>query len=63
MKNGKRPTSKQRAVIKANGLNVENWLVVKDTSTEMVLVHRHSSSTTRTIHKEVKKDEIHIQGI
>lgn len=52
MKHGKKPSVAQRKVIKSNGLNYENWLVVKDTSTEMVLVHRHSDSTTRTIHKE-----------
>ncbi len=55
MKNGKRPTARQRAIIKGSGLNVENWLVVKDTPEKMVLVHRHSDTTTRTIYKEVKE--------
>ena len=52
MKHGKRPTREQRKFISAHGLNAENWLVVKDTPDEMLLVHRHSDSTTRTIHKE-----------
>lgn len=53
MKNGKNPTARQRAAIKASGLNVGNWLVVKDTPEKMVLVHRHSEKTTRTIYKDV----------
>ena len=51
MKNGKNPTVRQRKLIKSSGLNVENWLVVKDTPESLVLVHRHSLSTTRTIYK------------
>ena len=54
MKHGKKPTVKQCRFIKEHGLNAENWLVVKDTTTEMVLLHRHSDSTTKTIHKEKK---------
>lgn len=52
MKHGKKPTVAQRKFIKVNGLNSENWLVVKDTPTEMILVHRLSDRTMRTIHKE-----------
>ena len=52
IKNGKRPTKKQAIFIKAHGLIPENWLVVKDTPEIMLLVHRHSDRTTRTIHKE-----------
>lgn len=52
MKHGKKPTVAQRKLIKANGMNAENWLVVKDTPEEMVLVHRYSDKTTRTLHKE-----------
>lgn len=55
MKNGKKPTARQRKMINSSGLNVENWLVVKDTPEKMVLVHRHSDSTTRTIYKEVNE--------
>ena len=52
MKHGKRPTVKQCQFIKRNGLNPENWFVAKDTPKFMLLVHRHSDSTTRTILKE-----------
>lgn len=51
MKHGKRPTVAQLKFIKANGLNPENWLVVKDTPEMMLLVHRYSDSTTRQIVK------------
>lgn len=46
MKHGKRPTRLQRQFIKSKGLIAENWLVVKDTPEKMVLVHRHSDTTT-----------------
>ena len=51
MKHGKKPTVAQRKYITSKGLNAENWLVVKDTPEQMMLVHRHSDKTTRTIHK------------
>lgn len=53
MKHGKKPTVAQCNLMKQWGLVPANWLVVKDTPTEMVLVHRHSDKTTRTIHKGV----------
>ena len=55
MKNGKKPTYEQRKLIQHWGLNPMDWLVVKDTSTEVVLVHRHLEQTTKTIFKEVMK--------
>ena len=50
MKHGKNPTVKQKKILKDYGLNYENWLIVKDNSFEMVIVHRHTD-TTRTIKK------------
>lgn len=50
MKNGKRPTVKQKKLMTQWHLNYDNWLVVKDTSTEMVIVHR-DTGRTRTIVK------------
>lgn len=52
MKNPKKPTYSQRKLIQEAGLDSHDWLVVKDTSTQMVLVHRHSEKTTKTIQKE-----------
>ncbi|WP_445670216.1 DUF6906 family protein [Paenibacillus sp. PL2-23] len=40
MKNGKRPTRRQLAQIKAAGLNADNWLVAKSLPTQLHLVHR-----------------------
>ena len=51
MKNGKRPTKKQCELMQQWKLNAEDWLVVKDTADEMVIVHRLSDKTTRTIPK------------
>ena len=51
MKHGCKPTKKQSIFIKEHGLNPRNWLVVKDSPAEMVLVHRYSDKQTRTIHK------------
>lgn len=56
MKHGKRPTRLQKIAIKAAGLNPENWLVVKNCGDGLEVVHRHSGKT-RTITKEVVKDE------
>lgn len=53
MKHGKKPTARQRELIRSSRLNPENWLVVKDTPREMVLVHRHFDAKIRTIKKEV----------
>lgn len=41
MKNGKKPTVKQCNIISENGLNPKEWLVVKHTSTEIVLIRRN----------------------
>ena len=47
MKNGKRPTVKQKIRINGAGLRWENWLVVKDRPEEMLIVHRHSGQERR----------------
>lgn len=52
MKHGKKPTREQRKLMQKWKLDSEMWLVVKDTPTEMILVHRHSDSTIRNIPKE-----------
>ena len=53
MKNGKKPTREQRKLIEQWGLDARDWLITKDTSTEMVLVHRNSDKTVKVIHKEI----------
>lgn len=51
MKQGKKPTYEQRKVIQSFGLDAHDWLVSKDTTTEMVLVHRHLEGKIRIIPK------------
>ena len=50
MKQGKKPTYEQRKLLAAYGLNTYDWLVSKDTSGKMVLVHRYTDQI-RTIPK------------
>lgn len=47
-----KPTVAQRKLMEKWKLNPANWMVERDTPTEMVLVHRFSDKTTRIIHKE-----------
>lgn len=54
MKHGKKPTVRQKKLMTTWHLNWENWLVVKDTSTEMEIVHR-ATGRTRTIRKVEKE--------
>ena len=51
MKNGKRPTVRQKKLMMWWRLNPDDWLVVKDTPDAMTLVHRLSDKTTRVIPK------------
>lgn len=48
---GKNPTREQRKLMDRWKLDTRKWLVVKDTPEEMVLIHRDSDKTTRTIPK------------
>lgn len=52
MKAGKNPTVAQSKFIRKHGYDPALWFVVKDTPEEMMLVHRYSDKTTRTIKKE-----------
>ena len=54
MKNGKKPTYEQRKLLQRWKLDSHDWLVIKDTSTELVLVNRYSDKTTRVIPKGVR---------
>lgn len=42
MKNGKKPTLRQKKIMRASGLVPENWLVVKDLGSELHVVSRMS---------------------
>lgn len=45
MKHGLRLTKKQKEFLASKGLDPKNWLSVKNTSTEMVFVHKESKET------------------
>lgn len=53
MKHGKKPSVRQCKLMEKYGLNSGDWLVVKDTASQMVLVNRWSDKTTKTIYKEI----------
>ena len=56
MKNGKKPTLAQKKFLQGKGLVPENWLIVKDTPVELVVVSRAAllkrTGKTRTFRKE-----------
>lgn len=54
MKHGKKPTRRQKMLIKSAGLNCGNWLVVKDTAEELVIQNRQTDRI-RTIWKILYK--------
>ena len=39
---GTKPTKRQKIFLKEHRLNSDNWLICKDTPTEMVIKHRMS---------------------
>lgn len=39
---GTKPTKRQKIFLKERRLNSDNWLICKDTPTEMVIKHRMS---------------------
>ena len=52
MKQGVKPTRNQRKLIENWGLDARDWLVVKDTPTQMLIVHRLFDKNVRMITKE-----------
>lgn len=56
MKHGKKPTREQRKLLEKWKLDPAMWLVVKDTHTQLLLVHRHFDKTTKIIPKGGRDD-------
>lgn len=52
MKQLRKPTREQRKLIQSKRMKPEDWMIERDTPTEMVLVHKHFNGTRRIIHKE-----------
>ncbi|WP_438860951.1 DUF6906 family protein [Bacillus toyonensis] len=44
MKNGKRPTKREKIHINSYSLNPEHWLIYKKVDGRIYLVHRHTNS-------------------
>ena len=55
MKHGKKPTREQRKLMEKWKVNTYDWLVERETPTELVLVHRHFDKT-KIIPKGVRED-------
>ena len=56
MKHGKKPTVAQKKLMVKWRLDPTMWLVVKDTTVRMEIVHRLSDKTRKTIPKELMED-------
>ncbi len=56
MKHGKKPSVAQMKLMVKWRLDPTMWLVVKDTPTEMHLIHRHFDKTTKIIPKGGRED-------
>ena len=52
MKHGKRPTREQRKLMEKWKVNTQDWLVERETNTELVLVHRHFDNKIKIIPKQ-----------
>ncbi|WP_420842697.1 DUF6906 family protein [Fervidibacillus albus] len=51
MKNGKRPTRKEKIVMNKYHLNPNNWLISKRHNGMLILVHRYTNSV-----RQIPKD-------
>ncbi len=56
MKNGKRPNKAQKILLASLGFYSDDWLICKNTSTEITIVHRFTGSI-RIIPKRRNYDE------
>ena len=56
MKQGKKPTREQRKLMVKWKLDPTMWMVSKDTSTEMLVVHRRFDHVKKIIPKGVRED-------
>jgi hypothetical protein len=49
--NGKKPTREQKKILLKNGYDPLEWLVVKNTLTELVIIARHDKAVTVSLKK------------
>lgn len=50
MRHGKRPTVRQKKLIKSMKLNPDNWLVITENKEQITLVHR-DTNTAKVVQK------------
>ena len=50
MRHGKRPTVRQKKLIKGMKLNPDNWLVITENKEQITLVHR-DTNTVKVVQK------------
>ena len=55
MKHGKKPTREQRKLMEKWRMNTQDWLVERETLSELVLIHRHFDNTKKIIPKGVRE--------
>lgn len=46
MKHGKRPTVRQKKLLKSLRCNPDNWLVVTENNEQITIIHRHTDRVT-----------------
>ena len=56
MKHGRKPTREQRKLMMKWNVNTYDWLVERETSTELVLVHKHFDNKRKVIPKGVREN-------
>ena len=56
MKHGKKPTREQRKLMEKWKVNTQDWLVERETLSQLILVHRHFDKTKKIIPKGVRED-------
>lgn len=56
MKHGKNPTREQRKLMQKWKLDWRDWLVERETPTQLSLIHRHFDRTKKIIPKGVRED-------
>ena len=49
---GKKPTLAQKKLLKAKGLNPDNWLVVSDDRHRIIVMNRHSLKPKTIVREE-----------
>ena len=56
MKHGKKPTREQRKLMEKWKVDSKDWLVERETSTELILIHRHFDNKTKIVPKGVREN-------